>query len=443
MQNRTSLWSLPAMALLALFSWPKGGFVVNGALHESSGTARHSASPTYAKDIAPLINARCVSCHRPGEVAPFSLIGFENAKLHASMIAAVTESRRMPPWKAVHGYGEFRDENRLTDGEIALVKTWTKAGAPRGDRKQESKPPTFSSEWALGTPDLVVSQSKPFNLGAEGNDVYRNFVIKTNFDKPTWVKAIDLKPGNKKIVHHMIAYLDDNGGAIKMEQQNHDGQEGYTSAGGGVGIIPSGLLGGWAPGLRPRYTPDGIAFKLNPHSTIVMQMHYHRSGKPEQDQTKLALYFAKEPITQQMDMFWAMDFGLKIPAAESAHKIVKEITLPMDITFYAAMPHMHLLGRTMKAWFDLPDGKRIPYIYVNDWDFNWQLSYALAKPLSLPRGTKLHVEATYDNSSNNPRNPNSPPKTVTWGEQTTDEMFLLLSACTLDRTPKPVVKMSK
>lgn len=346
----------------------------------------------------------------------------------------------MPPWKAVHGYGEFRGENRLTEEEIALLAAWTKAGSPQGNKRQEPKVPVFTSEWSLGKPDLILTQSKPFKVSPEGADIYRNFVFKTNFDQPMWVKAIDVKPGNRKIVHHMIAYLDDGNSALKLEKRLADGQEGYTSDGGGVGIMPSGMLGGWAPGLQPHLTPNGIAFKLNPHSTIIMQVHYHRTGKEEADQTKLALYFAKEPITQEMNMHWAMDLGLNIPAAAAAHKVVKERILPRNMTFYAAMPHMHLLGRTMKAWFDLPDGKRIPYIYIDDWDFNWQLSYPMAKPISVPRGTKLHVEATYDNSAANPRNPNSPPKAVRWGEQTTDEMFLLLSACTWDKQDAPQAK---
>lgn len=386
---------------------------------------------TYATDIAPILNRSCVPCHRTGEVAPFSLIGYENAKKWSPMIAAVTEARRMPPWKAKHGFGEFLDANRLTDDEIAAIKGWHEAGAPRGDAKQEREPPTFTSEWPLGQPNIVLQASKPFTVPAEGDDVYRNFVMTNEFKEPVWVKAMAIKPGNPKVVHHVITFIDGNGQAKKLQDQNGDGQEGYSTF-GGVGFIPSGSLGGWAPGLTTRMAPHGTAMLVKPGSTLVVQVHYHPSGKPETDLTRVGLYLAKEKIEREMNLDWIFNFGINIPAGESQYKTSRVRHIPVDVTLYGAMPHMHLLGRSMKAELELPDGSRKPLVWIDDWDFNWQMNYAFKEPIRVPKGSKIHVEAVYDNSAGNPRNPSSPPRRVTWGEQTTDEMFLLVLAYTAD-----------
>ena len=396
------------------------------------GPVSKATKVTYAGDVAPILNRSCVSCHHDGAVAPFSLVGYDNAKKWAPSIATVTGQRVMPPWKAVHGYGEFADDRELSDSDIAVLSKWYSDGAPRGDASKEPKPPTFKSEWALGEPDLILQPDKPFHLAPEGDDVYRNFVMKNTFDKPIWVKAIDVKPGNPKVVHHEITFIDGFGAAKKLEDANKDGQEGYTSDGGGVGFMPIGTLGGWAPGIAPKEMPSGIAYLVKPGSTLVMQVHYHKDGKPEDDQTRLGLYFAKEPITKEMKLHWIFNFGIHIPAGDKEHQESQTFTVPADVTLYSAMPHMHLLGRSMKAWIDLPDGATKPLIWVKDWDFNWQLAYVFKEPMHVPAGSKIHVEATYDNSSSNPRNPHNPPKDVTWGEQTTDEMFLLILGYTAD-----------
>lgn len=398
--------------------------------------AEKKASPrkvTYAGDVATILNEKCVSCHRPGEVAPFSLIGYENAKKWSGMLATTTSKGIMPPWKAVHGYGEFRDENSLTPDQIATIAAWSAAGAPRGDAKREPAPPTFpKGEWPLGKPDMIISPTKSFKVDAEGTDLYRNFVIKPNFTQPVWVTAVDFHPGNKKIVHHVITFLDARQQARKLEAKSADGQEGYTSDGGGVGILPTGSLGGWAPGVRPRYTPPGTAFLVKPGTDLILQVHYHKSGKPEEDLTKVGLYFAKEPPQKEMDLHWLFQFAINIPAGEKSHVERSVWTVPFDATIYGAMPHMHLLGKSMKSWLEFPDGTKRPLIHVNDWDFNWQLTYAFKEPIHVPKGTKQIVEAVYDNSESNPRNPNTPPRRVTFGEQTTDEMFLMIVPFTKD-----------
>jgi hypothetical protein len=388
---------------------------------------------TYAEGVAEILNRRCVSCHRPGEVAPFSLEGYDNAKKWSGMISSVSRRGIMPPWKAVSGYGEFLDENRLTPAEIETLRVWHEAGAPRGEGPEPAPPVFPDGGWSLGTPDLVIGPSKPFELSAEGGDLYRNFVIPLDIKEPVFVKAMEVKPDNSRIVHHVIAFIDNRGQARRLEENNKDGQEGYVGMGGGVGFLPGGSLGGWAPGANARFAPDGVAFRLNPGDTIVMQVHYNRTGKPEKDQTQIGLYYAKEPIQHEMQLNWIFNFLINIPPGRSDYKARQVHTYRQDSTLYAAMPHMHLLGRDMKSWLEFPDGTTRPLIHIDDWDFNWQLTYYFKEPIKVPAGTRQIVEAVYDNSNDNPRNPSNPPRRVTFGEETTDEMFLLIVPYTVDK----------
>lgn len=401
------------------------------------------AKVSYCSDVASILNAHCVTCHRPNEVAPFSLIGYDNAKPWAHMISKVTQSRQMPPWKAVPGYGEFAKSNTLTKAEIETLRIWAEQGAARGMKSKEPPAPSLpTTEWSLGNPDLILNNSKPFVLGAEGGDLYRNFVCKLNNDQPLYVTAFEAKPGNRKIVHHVIAFLDSHGRGQNLESKTRDGQLGYTSGGGGVGFLPDGSLGGWAPGIRPAVMDPGQAFVVPPHTDVILQVHYHRSGKEESDNTRLALYYSKVPVTTPITLNWLYNFQLKITPGEKEYKARRTITYHEPFVLYAVMPHMHLLGRKMKSWLEFPDGTIKPLIEVDDWDFNWQLSYRLKQPIHVPVGTKQVLEAVYDNSSDNPRNPNNPPKFVTWGEATTDEMCLLIETVSREKRVTSVVENS-
>lgn len=410
---------------------PVGCILMPGEAPPADGAA------TYAEHVAKILNKRCVECHRDGEVAPFSLTSYGQARKWAPMIVQVTQSRRMPPWKAVEGFGEFQGENRLSELELETLRRWAEGGAPRGDAKKEPPAPKFESEWPLGTPDLVLQPDREFKIGAEGDDIYRHYVLKTNFKETRYVKAMAVKPGNPKVVHHVIAFLDETGKSHARDGEG--GQPGYTTTGGGPGFLPDGSYGGWAPGLRTQYTPDGVAFELKPGTTVVMQVHYHRSGKPETDRTRLGLYFAKEPTEKVMNLAWLANPFFRILPGKDDHRISFDFPIPEDVTVYSVMPHMHLLGKSMKAEARLPDGSTKPLIHVDNWDFNWQLNYMFKEPVKIPKGSKVHVEAVYDNSAKNPFNPNNPPKAITWGEQTTDEMFLLVAAYTLDnaRSARP------
>jgi mono/diheme cytochrome c family protein len=417
-----------------------GGFFAAGLLamatppdqDQPPAPAPSSADVNYAEHVAKILNENCVECHRPGEVAPFSLVGYENARRWAKMSAAVTESRRMPPWKAAEGFGEFVGEMRLTAEEILTLQRWAAAGAPRGDVSKEPKAPTFDSEWTLGPPDLVLAPAREFPLEAEGADVYRNFVLKNDSKEALWVRAMDVRPGNARVVHHVIAFLDEKNQGEVQEARTKDGLPGYSSF-GGVGFLPSGALGGWAPGLRAQKTAPGTAFRLDPGTDLVMQVHYNKTGKPETDRTQLALYLDKEAPEREVQLAWFFNFLVNIPPGQKEHRMTLTRTIPADVTMYGGMPHMHLLGKSMKAHVELPDGSTKPLVWVDDWDFNWQLHYTFRRPIKIPAGSKVHIEAIYDNSESNPRNPSSPPRRVTWGEQTTDEMFLFIAAFTVDK----------
>ncbi len=400
----------------------------------SPAPAKAPAKPTYAKDVAPILNRSCVSCHRAGEVAPFSLGDYATAKKFGATMAAVTKSRQMPPWKAAAGYGEFQHENRLSEVEIQTIENWASTGEARGDKRFEPTPPAPpTGGWTLGVPDMVLqAKGGPYRLEADGADVYRNFVLENPSDKDLWVRAMDVHPGVKKVVHHVIVYLDAAHKGRALAAATKDGQEGYVSFGGGVGFAPSGALGGWAPGNRPYQTPTGEAFRVPPGADIILQVHYHKSGKPEADATQVGLYLAKEPINKEIRLAWIAQPFIAIPSGNKAYAAHKEYVVRQDVTLHTLMPHMHFLGHTMRARVVEPDGKEIPLIDVPNWDFNWQLSYALKVPLSIPKGSKIVVDATYDNSADNPNNPSSPPRNVYWGEATTDEMFLLIASYTVD-----------
>ena len=408
------------------------GFGLMGSQKLASVVPQVPKNITYAEHVAPILNKHCTSCHHDGAVAPFSLVGFDASHKQSANIAGATEGMRMPPWKAVKGFGEFQDENRLSETELAILKAWSDSGSKRGDAKKEPKPQAFSADWDLGKPDIILSATKPYKLEAEGADVYRNFVFDLKNSDPLYVTAMDVKPGNRKIVHHIIGYLDANGQSVKLAARNSDGQEGYTSSGGGIGIIPSGSLGGWAPGVTVRRTPTGTAYVLRPGTKIVMQVHYHKDGKQELDQTKLGLYTTKVKPEKEVDIFWCANPAFKIMPGEANHKVAWRETIPGDATILTVMPHMHLLGKSMKAKVIKTDGTEIPLVFVDKWDFNWQLVYALKEPLQVKKGWKFAVEAFYDNSDANPYKTSKP---VTWGEQTTDEMALLVVGYT---SAKPV-----
>lgn len=378
-----------------------------------------SAKVTYARDIAPILQANCVKCHREGEVAPFPLTSYEDAAKRARWIAEVTRTRLMPPWKIAPNFGHFKDERRLSDDEIALLAAWSEAGAPKGDPADLPPPREFPEGWQLGEPDLVLEMPEAFTVPADGKDIYQHFVLPVELPENVMVQAVEFQAGNPGVVHHAIFYLDKSGRARKLDAQEPG--PGYSRF-GNPGFSPSGTLGGWAPGLVPRRSPEGTGRPLAKQCDFVMQIHYHPSGKAETDRSRVALYFAKEPVEHRIRTKFVINHRLAIPPGKKRFRVTADYTVPVDVELLSVLPHMHLLGQEMKVVAKLPDGTTEPIVWVTDWDWNWQGQYHYVEPLFLPAGTELELEAFYDNSANNPANPNSPPQLVKWGPQTTDEM---------------------
>ena len=388
-----------------------------------------SSPATFSETIAPILYENCVTCHRPGEAAPFALISYEDARKHGKQIAKVTGSRYMPPWRAAHGYGEFADERRLTDVQIATIAEWVKAGMPEGDSGRMPKLPTFPDGWHLGTPDLVLQMPAAFELPASGPDIYRNFVIPTHVAENKWVRAVEFRPRARKAVHHVLFAYDASGTAAK--QDGKDGRPGFGGMGTvGIGGVAgaSGPLGGWAVGATPAFLPAGAALPLPKGSDLVLQMHFHLTGKPETEQATVGIYFTDTPPEHrlwsvQVPALFGFGAGIDIPAGEKTYVIDDSLTLPVDMKALFVGAHAHYLAKEMKATATLPDGTTQPLLWIQDWDFNWQDRYFYKTPVLLPKGTRIDVRLTYDNSADNPRNPNpTSPKRVTWGEQSFDEM---------------------
>ncbi len=395
-----------------------------------AGASDGPAPPTFAKDVAPILWANCAGCHRPGEVGPFSLLGYADAAKRADFLAELTASRAMPPWKAEPGYGSFHDERRLTDDQIATIAAWAEAGAPEGDPADLPARPEFPEGWQLGEPDLVLEMPADFHVPADGPDLYRCFVLPTGIESDAKVAAVEFRPGNRKVVHHALFFLDSTGAGRRRDAQ--DEAPGYASY-GGIGIVPTGGLGGWAPGANARVLPAGHFRPIAAGSDLVMQVHYHPSGKPETDRSKVGIHFVKGPATKQVYGLALRSRKIDIPPGAVDHRVSTSLELPVAVTALGIAPHMHQVGRQMKVTATLPDGEVRPLIWIKDWDFNWQGQYGFAEPVRLPAGTRLDLEAIYDNSTGNPRNPSDPPKRVTWGEQTTDEMCLCGIQVTTDR----------
>src|SRR5579864_9099751 len=406
------------------------GLAAFSALPLAAGDTDSSAAvPTFNRDIAPILFNNCSNCHRPGEVAPFSLLSYDDAAKRAKQIAAVTQARFMPPWKAESGYGgHFLNERRLTDQQLATIREWAANGAPEGDASQKPAPPKFSNGWQAGEPDQVVSMSQSVSLPAEGPDQFRCFVIPLNAKQDEYVSKVEFRAGNHRVVHHAILFLDATGTARQREKVPGQGYECV----GGPGLTISGGLGGWAPGATPTEYREGISQTVPKGADLVMQLHYHLSGKPEEDRSQVGITFAKNPPVKGLSLLTVGNASIDIPAGEDHYVVKASATLPMDAEVISVFPHAHYLCKDMKVEAKLPDGTVQPLIWIKDWDFNWQGSYRYENPVKLPKGSEIDMTYIYDNSTANPRNPSNPPREVKFGEQTTNEMAFTFVALTLD-----------
>jgi hypothetical protein len=402
-----------------------------------------SPAPTFARDIAPIVNDHCVVCHRPGQSAPFSLLSYDDVKKRGRQVVTATARGYMPPWHATAApnFPEFRDDRRLSTTDLATLNAWVDAGMPAGDLATAPKPPLFADGWSLGKPDAELAFSREIIVPADGPDLYRNIVLPLDLPEDRWITAVDFEPSARKVVHHALFFLsasEDSGtigsddalpglGAGLLAGLRGRGRGGPGGGGRAGGADRAGGIGGWVPGMTPRFFPDGIAQPLPAHTNVVVQLHLHPSGKVEHERGKLAIYFAKERpakslMSVQVPPQFGFAMGIDIPANEQRYVIRDSFELPVDVEAFGARGHAHYLAKEMKMTATLPDGAVKGLLWISDWDFGWQDSYFYKSPFTLPRGTRIDVEISYDNSASNIRNPSLPPKAVRWGLGSFDEM---------------------
>lgn len=379
-------------------------------------------SVTYNRDIASLLYRHCVTCHHPGGAGPFPLLTYRDARSHARQIAAVTKSRYMPPWLPEHGYGDFFDEQRLTDEQIGLIMRWVKEGVSEGPGPPPRQP-QFTEGWQLGRPDLVVTAPEPYRIPGDGKDVFWNFILTPSITSSRWVKAVEINPGNHRLIHHANLLVDRTRFSRLKEAHPGSGFPGMDLTIEADTFDPDSHFLFWKPGSAPQVEPAGLAWRLDPGNDLVLNVHVQPSGKPEELQPSVGLYFTNQPQTEfPMLIQLEHDGALKIPAGDSDFKIADDFTLPLDVHVLAVYPHAHYLGKVLEGYATLPDGSRKWLIRIPDWDLNWQAVYRYRNPVFLPKGTVISMRYQYDNSDRNPRNPFHPPRLVVGGNQSTDEM---------------------
>ena len=385
------------------------------------------AAPTFNRDVAPILFNNCSSCHRPNEVGPFSLMTYDDARKRSKQIARITGRKIMPPWKPEAGHGEFKDARALNDEQIAVLKMWAEAGAPEGEANDRPLPPKFPEGWHAGEPDMILKVEKPFTIPAEGPDIYVHFVLPLNFDKDRYVKAVQVLPSNRQVAHHGVIILDGSGKARKLAKEH--GGDHYPNF-GGPGFLPRGFLPGYAPGQTTRIDrnegSDKVSITVGKGLDIVLQMHYHPIGKEVTDQPRIGLYFTDKKPERNINIVGMANNDVYIPAGAKGFKRTDSFTLPADFEVGNIWGHMHMIGREVKVWAELPGGEAKDMLLISDWDFNWQDTYHYKKPFVLPKGTVVKAEWSWENTADNPRNPNSPPKLIKWGEGSTDEMSGLI-----------------
>ena len=409
---------------------------------------------SFNQHIAPIIFEKCAGCHRPGQAGPFELLSYEDVAKRAKTIEAVIDSKYMPPWKPVNKEISYVGDRRLSDEEIQLFKGWVASGKPRGSGQGPSAP-KFPDGWALGAPDLVLQMNGRYVVPASGPDIYRSFVFPAQLDEDKWVRAIEFRPSARSSVHHALFFVDPEGNARSLD--GADGQPGIEgmgflavgSAAGGEaslrgltrvrqtasGAVPTfdlqsrftRSLGGYAPGVTPVVLPADLALKLPKGSDIVMQTHFHPSGKEEVEQGQLAIYFSDEEPTRtivpiQVPAMFGFGTLMRIPAGETNYVVRESFTVPVDIELVNIGAHAHYVCREVSMTAKLPDGKSLTLLEIDDWDLDWQDRYTFDQRIVLPAGTVLTTELVYDNSASNPENPNSPPQALRWGRESGDEM---------------------
>ncbi len=450
--NRTAKRSLLVLALitaamfLAVNQWkPQAAPVVSDAYDSPANTAKRTqATPTFNKEVVRILQKSCQTCHHPGDIAPFSMMTYQETRPWAKAIREAVIVRRMPPWKPAPSCGDFRDVRSLTQDEINTLTAWADGGAPEGNSADLPAAMEFPDGWPLGAPDFIATPDEDFTP-PQGRDTYRCFSVPvSSLRGDRYVQGIDVRPGNRKVVHHVIAYPDPGGKSIALDAKEPG--PGYTCFGGpgfdistSVNDVIAGrsfMLGGWAPGARGYFAPEGSGMKMpgTANDRVVLQVHYHPTNEPETDRTSVGFYFAKVPVQKNLLLLPLVNTSFTIPAGAKAHQVTQNFDVPalMAGKIVGVTPHMHLLGKQIKVEITRPNEPTQCLVNIPSWDFNWQGAYLYQAPITAPGGSRVRLTCTFDNSADNPLNPNSPPKPVRWGEETTDEMALAFIAFTLD-----------
>jgi peroxiredoxin len=375
------------------------------------GRAKGQAPPapvTYARHVAPILQRSCVECHRPGQIGPFALETYEDARDWSDTIAEVVAAGRMPPWHADPRFGEFANDRSLPEADRKTLLAWVAQGCPRGDDKDLPAPRVFPQGWGIGEPDRVLTMKEAFAVPAvapKGGIPYQHFVLDTNLPEDVWVKAVEARPGNRAVVHHMLVYIGDAPAESGGETADRD------------------TLVGYVPGSKPTFYPDGLSKRIPSGSKLVLEMHYTANGTAQSDRSSVALVFTRQPPRHEVRSRFVLNSKFAIPPGAASHEVTATTTFDKPAVLLSLTPHMHLRGKDFLFRAVYPDGRAEVLLSVPRYDFNWQHTYGLKKPLAVPAGTRIECVAHFDNSRGNPNNPD-PLQLVRWGDQSWEEMML-------------------
>jgi hypothetical protein len=412
----------------------------SAALALTASAAGIPSAVSYYKDVLPILQNRCQGCHRPGEAAPMSFLSYKETRPWAKAIREAVITRKMPPWLADPHYGKFSNDRSLTQTEIDTLVAWAERGAAEGNPKDAPAPVQFTAGWTIGKPDMVFEMPNQFDVPASGTIQYQYVVIPTNFTEDRWVRVAEARPGNRQIVHHIIAFVRPPGSKWMQDAKPgvpfvpERGQRGRQS--GEEDVTTTELLVGFAPGMPPTDLLPGQAKLVKAGSDLVLQLHYTANGKPGSDRSRIGLIFAKEPPKTRIFTTNSSNSKFVIPAGDPAYKVESSVELAQDVKLIDLMPHMHLRGKDFEYRAVYPTGETQVLLSVPKYDFNWQLTYYPKDPIVLPKGTRIECTAHFDNSPNNAANPD-PKHEVKWGDQSWQEMMIGWFDVALDMNQNP------